>query len=307
MNRLTLRSNLLLLLTALIWGVAFVAQSVGMDYVGPFTFNAVRCLVGAAVLAPCIVLLDRMAGKKPSLWGSEDRAARRATLAGGTVCGVLLAVASSLQQMGIAFTTVGKAGFITALYIVIVPVLGLLGGHRPHWVIWVSVGLATAGLYLLCITGSFSLSKGDLLVLLCAVAFSVHILTVDHFSGRVDSVRMSCLQFLVCGILCAIPMLLWERPTPAAIGAAWLPIGYAGVLSCAVGYTLQVVAQKNTSPVVASLLMSLESVFAVLAGWVLLRQGLSLREFSGCALMFAAILLAQLPQKQGAAPQDKTV
>lgn len=285
-----LRANLMLLTTALIWGVAFVAQSVGMDYIGPFTFNCVRSLLGGLVLLPCIFLLDRLDGGKAA-------AQKKWPVLGGVCCGVVLAVASSLQQIGIAHTSVGKAGFITALYIVIVPLLGLLGGKRVGGRIWAAVALAVAGMYLLCITESFTIGLGDLLVLLCAFCFSIHILVIDHFSPNVDGVRMSCIQFFTAGILCGVPMLLFESPNLTDICAAWAPIAYAGIMSCGVAYTLQVVAQKHTDPTVASLLLSLESVISVLAGWVLLGQALSPRELTGCALSFCAIILAQLPDR----------
>lgn len=298
MTKLQLRSNLMLLLTALIWGCAFVAQSVGMDYVGPFTFNCVRFVIGAIVLLPCIALLDKMNGRKPSVWGTRDVQQRKTLLLGGLACGTTLAVASGLQQVGIMYTTVGKAGFITALYIVMVPLLGLVVHKRVGLPVWAAVALAVVGMYMLCITDGFSIGLGDTIMLLSAVVFALQILAVDYFSARTDGVRLSCLQFLVCGVWNAIPMFATETPRMTDIFSAWLPILYAGILSCGVAYTLQVIAQRNTAPAVASLLMSLESVFAVLAGWVLLGEQLSTRELLGCALVFGAILLAQLPSKK---------
>ena len=261
MNSKAMRSNLMLLLTAFIWGVAFVAQSVGMDYVGPFTFNSVRNFVAALVLLPCIRLLDRVSPPQPN---NTENHGGKTLIIGGIVCGVCLAVASSFQQMGLAYTTVGKAGFITAMYIVIVPILGIFIGRKARLKAWLSVAISVVGLYLLCMTESLSLSKGDLLVLICALCFSLHIMSIDYFSPKVDGVRMSCIQFLTCGVICAVPALLTEAPQPQAILAAWLPILYAGALSSAVGYTLQIIAQKNTDPVIASLLMSLESAFSLL-------------------------------------------
>lgn len=318
MKKIEWKSPALLFLTAVVWGVAFVAQSVGMDYVGPFTFNCIRCLIGAVVLVPCIWLLDRWkqrpdgasCGREAA--GAQDSAScsRRsagaqggasdgghALLAGGICCGLALFVASNLQQIGIQYTTVGKAGFITALYIVMVPVFGIFLKKRAGIRVWVSVALAVAGLYLLCITDRLALGKGDILVLLCAVVFAVHILVVDHFSAKTDGVRMSCIQFLVCGLLSGVCMLITEHPEMRLILQAWQPILYAGVFSCGVGYTLQIVGQKGTDPTVASLILSLESVVSVLAGWLLLGQRLSVRELGGCALMFAAILLAQMPER----------
>ena len=319
MKKTEWKSPALLFLTAVVWGVAFVAQSVGMDYVGPFTFNCIRCLIGAVVLVPCIWFLDgwkqrpggascgrESAGAQDSAScsrrsaGAQDGASygSHALLAGGICCGLALFVASTLQQIGIQYTTVGKAGFITALYIVMVPVFGIFLKKRAGIRVWVSVALAVAGLYLLCITDRLALGKGDILVLLCAVVFAVHILVVDHFSAKADGVRMSCIQFLVCGLLSGVCMLITEHPEMPLILQAWQPILYAGVFSCGVGYTLQIVGQKGTDPTVASLILSLESVVSVLAGWLLLGQRLSVRELSGCALMFVAILLAQLPERR---------
>lgn len=307
MQKTKLRNSILLLLTATIWGTAFVAQSVGMDYVKPFTFNAVRSLIGGIVLIPCIFLLNRVNPPKQQETTPREAARSRKTLiAGGIWCGIFLAAASSFQQIGIQYTTVGRAGFITACYIVIVPILGLIFLKKKCPAsIWAAVALALAGLYLLCITDSFSIGKGDFLVMICAVLFSVHILVIDHFSPLVDGVKMSCIQFFVCGIICAVPALLFERPIISALLAAWGPILYAGVFSCGVGYTLQVVGQKDMNPTVASLILSLESCISVLAGWVLLGQKLSLRELAGCVLMFAAILLAQLPAGKKTAPAGK--
>ena len=286
--------SLTLILTALIWGAAFVAQSVGMDYLGPFTFNAARFFIGGLVLLPVIPLLDRLGGHAPD----KGPAARRALVRGGLLCGLALGAASTAQQFGVQYTTVGKAGFITALYIVLVPLLGAFVGRRPAGRIWGSVALAVVGLYLLCMEGSFRLGLGDLLVLGCSVLFAVHILIIDRFSPLVDGVRLSCLQFFVAAAVSAVGMLAFEQPTLPALTAAWAPVLYAGVLSSGVGYTLQVVGQKGMDPTVASLLLSLESVFSVLAGWVLLHQSMSGRERGGGALMGAGILLAQLPARR---------
>ncbi len=295
-----MKNNILLLLTALIWGCAFVAQSVGMDYVGPFTFNAVRCLIGSVVLLPVIGLMDRWK-KKSGVSEAQIRKERGDTktlVTGGICCGVVLAVASSLQQFGILFTTVGKAGFITAMYIVLVPILGIFLGRKIRPLILLCVVIAVTGLYFLCMTEKLSLGIGDLFVLICALVFSIHILVIDHFSPLVDGVRMSAIQFLTAGVVCGVPMLLFERPQIMDILAAWMPVAYAGVMSCGVAYTLQILGQKNADPTVASLLLSLESVFSVLAGWVILGQRLSGKELFGCGLMFLAIVLAQMPQKK---------
>ncbi|MBP3486895.1 MAG: DMT family transporter [Roseburia sp.] len=309
MNKFVVRQSLLLFLTATIWGVAFVAQSVGMEYIGPFTFNAVRNLIGGVVLIPCIALLkkinDRTAeplseqAKTEAVSGNAAREGNRTLLLGGISCGVLLFIASNLQQIGIQYTTVGKAGFITAMYIVLVPILGIFFRKKAGLRIWVAVVMAAAGLYTLCMTdGGFSLQKGDFLVLLCALAFSVHILVIDYFAPKVDGVKMSCIQFFVCALLSGIGMLLFEEPDMALILQAWVPVLYAGVLSCGVAYTLQIVGQKGMNPTVASLILSLESVVSVIAGWLILGQALSARELAGCVLMFAAIVLVQLPERK---------
>lgn len=296
---------MLLLLTAAIWGVAFVAQSVGMDYVGPFTFNTVRSLLGGIVLIPCIVLLKRInVGSKDTAGAAEHASGdpagqRKVLLTGGVACGVLLCIASNLQQVGIMYTSVGKSGFITAMYIVLVPVLGIFLKKKAGIKIWCSVAIAVGGLYLLCMTDSgFSIQKGDLLLLLGAVIFSFHILTIDYFSPKVDGVKMSCIQFFTCGILSMVCMFLFEQPQIGAILQAWMPIVYAGVLSCGVAYTLQIVGQKGMNPTVASLILSMESVISVIAGWLILHQKLSGRELLGCVLMFAAIILVQLPERE---------
>lgn len=291
-RRMRVKNGVMLFLTAFIWGTAFVAQSVGMDYLEPFTFNGVRSLIGGIALLPCIWLLHKLNGE------SKKEESGKVLLIGGLACGVLLFAASSLQQIGLKYTTAGKAGFITAFYIVIVPVLGIFLHKKIGWKIWLAVVLALAGLYFLCITESFSIGKGDVLIFLCALIFAVHILVIDYFSPKVDGVKMSCIQFFVCGILSLPFMFTIETPKAAAMTAAWMPLLYAGVLSCGVAYTLQILGQKNVNPAVASLILSLESCFSVLAGWIVLGERLSLRESAGCVLMFAAIILAQLPDKK---------
>lgn len=286
------RSSLLLFLAAVIWGVAFVAQSVGMDYMGPATFNGARFLIGSAVLVPVIWYRSRSEKADGVL---EDK---KKLLAGGICCGLALCAASLLQQIGIQYTTVGKAGFITTLYIIIVPVLGIFLRKRIRVRIWIGAVIAVAGMYLLCMSGSFSLSRGDSFVLGCAFVFAVHILAVDYFSPRVDSVKLSCLQFLTSGVICTVIAFLTEAPSPEALAAGAVPVLYAGVLSCGVAYTLQAVGQKNVEPTIASLILSLESAVSVLAGWMILGQKLSIRELSGCVLVFAAVILVQLPDKK---------
>ena len=285
----------ILMLTAFIWGTAFVAQSVGMDYLGPFTFNGVRSLIGAAALLPCIWLLQILNKKEGTV---KEEGSRKDLIIGGIACGLLLFAASSLQQIGIQYTSAGKAGFITAFYIVIVPVLGIFLHKKIGWKVWIAVLLALAGLYFLCITEKFTIGKGDIFIFLCALVFSLHIMVIDHFSPKVDGVKMSCIQFLVCGIVSIPFMVLTETPRLDAMLAGWFPLVYAGVFSCGVAYTLQIVGQKNVNPAIASLILSLESCFSVLAGWMILGERLSVRESAGCILMFAAIILAQLPDKK---------
>lgn len=288
-----IKSSLILLLTATIWGVAFVAQSVGMEYIGPFTFNAIRCVLGGLVLIPVILVLRK---KKETGAENQEKEDKKTLWAGGIACGVILCIASNLQQFGIMEASVGKSGFFTALYIVMIPVIGIFIGKRPGIKLWFCVALAVVGMYLLCMKdGSFTIERADIMLLLCALAFSFHILVVDYFSPKVDGVKMSCIQFFVCGVLSAVGMLFTETPDISNIQAAWLPLLYAGLLSCGVGYTLQIVGQKGINPVIASLIMSLESVISALAGWVILGQVLSPKEILGCVLMFVAIVITQIP------------
>ena len=299
MKQLPAKNLFILFLTALIWGTAFVAQSVGMDHIGPFSFNAARSFVGGVALIPVIFFFDRF---KTAEKKAEEAANKKVLLLGGVCCGLALGVASCLQQVGIKYTTVGKAGFITAMYIVIVPILGLFLGKKVGVKLWISVVIAIAGLYLLCMSGSLTLQKGDLLVILCAFAFSVHIMVIDHFSPLTDGVKMSCIQFFVAGLVSLVPMLIAEgTPAPVDLLRSWMPVLYCGVLSSGVAYTLQIIGQRGVNPTIASLVLSLESVISVLAGWAILHQTMSGREILGCVLMFAAIILAQLPDRRESA------
>lgn len=299
-----LKYNLLLMLAAFIWGSAIVAQSVGMDFIEPFTFNSIRSFMGSLVLLPVIWVMEKQNEKKEEKPEGEEGRKERETqewkilLTGGICCGLVLTLSMSLQQVGIAHTTAGKAGFLTALYILIVPVIGCFLGKRVGMKTWLGVILAMIGMYFLCIKEGFFLSYGDFMVFLCACGFAMHILVVDYFSPKVNGVKLSCVQFLVCGTLSAFPMFLFEKPQLALILQAWLPIVYAGLLSSGIAYTLQIITQKHLNPTVASMLMSLESVFAVLSGWVVLHERLSLKELLGCVLVFVAIILAQLPAKK---------
>lgn len=293
-----LRNSLLLLITATIWGTAFVAQSVGMEYVGPLTYVCTRSIIGSLVLLPVIAVLRRVGPPRASETPEEKRKGRKTLLLGGVCCGTVLCIASTTQQITLLYTSVGKAGFLTACYILVVPVLGLLFGRRCGLKHWCSVAIALVGLYFLCMAGgSFGFDLGTLLGLGCALLFSMHILVIDHFSPLVDGVQMSCIQFAVCAVIAGIGMLIFEQPTWANILAAWKPILYAGAMSSGVAYTLQIVGQKGMNPTIASLIMSLESVISVIAGWLILGQALTAREILGCVLMFGAIVLAQLPEK----------
>ena len=291
-----MQSNLLLFLTAFIWGAAFVAQKAS-DSIGPMTFNGIRTFMGGLVLIPVILAMSRGKGtqqkeKDPSILKKD----RRTLFLGGILCGLALFTASTLQQYGIHFTTAGKAGFITSLYAVFVPILSIVLGKKVRPVIWLCVVLGVAGLYLLSIEpGTFSLQIGDLLVLLCAVVFSCHILIIDYFSPRTDGVKLACLQFLIAGLLGIIGMLLFEEPVIEDIMDCAIPILYAGILSCGVAYTLQIIAQKNANPTEASLILCLEAVFSVLTGAILLHERMPLRGYAGCLLIFLAVIISQLP------------
>ncbi len=299
------RSNCMLLLTSLIWGSAFVAQSVGMDYVGPFTFNGTRCLVAAILLIPVALYFVKRA-KRVAMANAdyheptpaEKAQLRKVTIAGGFFCGLFLFLGSTLQQYGLLYTTPGKAGFITALYILIVPILGLFLKKRVRPLVWICVIVAAIGFYFLCVTEGFSISKGDFFVLLCALAFAGQILVIDYFSPKTNGVLLSCLQFAVTGLISLPLMFTFEAVSLAALIAAIKPLLYAGVLSGALGYTLQIFAQKDTDPTIASLLLSLESVFAVVSGAIVLHQMMTVRELFGCILIFAAVIITQLPEKK---------
>lgn len=291
MQRRTIRGNLMLLLAAVIWGAAFVSQRVGMELIGPNTFNGLRTLLGAAVLTPFILIRNKTGKSRPC--------SRKTLLLGGVLCGVLLCAASTVQTWGLIYTTSGKSGFITAMYMLFVPIIGLFLGKRLRIVTVLGIACGAAGLYLLTLAGTaLTVNFGDFLTLICAVVFAFHILAVDYLSDRVDGVKLSCLQFLVCGVINVVLMLLLEKPDWGLIVACTVPILYSGCLSCGVAYTLQIVGQQYTDPVPASIIMSLESVFAVLSGWLLLKEALSPWELLGCVLMFAAIIIVQLPVKE---------
>lgn len=296
MNKLQIRNSFILFIAAFIWGTAFVAQSVGMDYLGPLSFNGARFLMGSAVLLPVIVF-NRTRGIKEGkpVSGWKD------TVAGGVCCGLVLCAAALLQQYGILYTTVGKAGFITTLYIILVPFFGIFLKKKIPGKVWAGAAIAAFGMYLLCMSESLSLGRGDTLVFLCAVLFSVHILVIDYFSPKADGVELSCIQFLTAGVIGSILAFVFERPDAGAFLKGIVPLAYAGILSSGVAYTLQVVGQRDMDPTIASLILSLESVVSMLAGWVILGQALTGRELTGCGLVFGAVILVQLPGKKAGA------
>ena len=290
------KGTILLLITALIWGAAFVAQSVGMDYIGPFTFSAARDVIAIIVLIPVILLFTDKGtdGTYPPIL--QQLKPDRITLIGGAWCGLVLGAADTLQQVGISMTTAGKAGFITALYIILFPLMGHFMGHKVPRIIVICVTLAIAGFYLLCINGDFQVSFGDFLVLCCAVFFALHILVIDHFLlKKANSIKLSWVQFATAFLFSGTLTVLFEQPDWSALWAAKWPLLYAGGLSSGVAYTLQIVGQKYTEPTTATLIMSLESVFAALAGWLILGEVMTAKELTGCVLVFAAVILAQIP------------
>ena len=306
-----LRNTFFLFLTAMIWGAAFVAQSVSMDYIGPFTFICLRSVIGGLFLIPVIIVLDGIRKKSQNesadvvnseniLYIETEEKQRlswknKQLIEGGIVCGIFLFFANCFQQTGIQYTTVGKAGFITTFYIIIVPLIGLFFKKYCGILTWIGVVIALAGLYFLCITQKLTIQRGDALILCCSVLYAGQILAIDHYNPFADGVKMSCIQFLTGGILGAVFMLLFENPSIAMILSAAGPILYTGIMSTGVGYTLQIVGQKGLNPTVAALILSLESVFSALSGYLFLHQVLTTRELIGCALMFIAIVLAQLP------------
>lgn len=307
MDKNSLKGSLLLFLGAFIWGTTFIAQSVGVNHLNAFAFNCIRNFIGVIALLPVLLWQICMKPKNMNSVQEIDSSANslyqnikeifsKDLLIGGLICGTALCIASNFQQLGIAYSTVGKSAFITALYIVLVPLLGLFFKKKLSIQIWIGVILAMIGLYLLCMKDEvFVLSTGDIYLLLCAFFFTIQITAVDHFAPKVNCVALSMMQFFVTAILSGIGMIFTKIPTWADITAAAIPLLYAGVLSCGIAYTLQIVGQKYLSATVATLIMSLESVFAALAGWLILNELLSTKELIGCGLVFAAVILTQLP------------
>lgn len=289
------KGNLMLLITAFIWGTAFVAQSEGMNYVGPFTYCAMRNILGALVLIPVIILFRYGKFRDTS---AAEQISLKETVKGGIICGVILCVASSLQQIGISMTTAGKAGFISAIYIIAVPIVEFFILRKKSVFVWVCALIAFAGLYMLCVNEGFAVNQGDLIVLYSAFCFTAHIMVIDRFNSRgADGIMMSCIQFFTAAIFMTAAMCIFEQPSVNDIFAAKYTILYAGIMSSGVAFTMQILGQRNTDPTSASLIMSLESVFAALSGWLLLNELMTLKEFAGCVLVFTAVILAQLKDK----------
>lgn len=297
-----LKGNLMLLITAFIWGTAFVAQSEGMNYVGPFTYSTARTLLGGFVLIPVILFFKKGVKTPPQ----TDTFSLKETVKGGIICGIVLFFASSLQQVGISMTTAGKAGFISAIYIIAVPVAEFFIYRKKSVFVWICALIAFAGLYLLCVNEGLKINTGDLIVLISAFCFTVHIMVIDRFNSRnADGMMMSCIQFFTAAIFMAAAMFIFEEPHINDIFAAKYTILYAGVMSSGVAFTLQILGQRYADPTSASLIMSLESVFAALSGWLLLNELMSPKEFTGCILVFAAVILAQLKDRKKDTPKSE--
>ena len=295
MDKKKLLGSLLLVITAMIWGTAFVFQRTGMEQIEPLTFSASRMTL-AAVAIGIVSLFFK--GSPPSADADTKKSQRKNTILGGILCGLFLASGSIFQQIGLVYTTAGKAGFITALYMLIVPILNfIIFRKRNPFTVWIAVLMGIFGMYLLCMNGGFSLSQGDTYVVICALMFSGHILCCDRFVDKCNPVKLSAIQFVTAAVVSWIAAFIMESPSMEKIISAAVPILYCGIISGGVGYTLQIVAQRFTDPTVASLLMSLESVFAVIAGTMFLNEQMSIRELIGCAVMFAAIILVQVPIK----------
>ena len=291
MNTRLLKSDGLLLLTAIIWGFAFVAQRVGMDYVGPFTFNAIRFALGGFVLIPFILIKNKREISETTPRADENG---KILVQGGCLAGVILFFGASLQQVGLVYTTAGNAGFITGLYVVIVPILGLMFKFRANSGTWIGAVLAAVGLYFLSVTENLTIAYGDLLVLIGAFLWATHVLVIGFLSPRTDPLKLAMTQFLVCSLLSLMTAMIYEDITFHSIKDAAIPILYGGVLSVGVAYTLQVVAQRNAHPAHAAILLSLEAVFAAIGGWIMLDEQLTSRGFIGCGLMLAGMLISQL-------------
>ena len=299
MKKQQIMGSSMLLVTSLIWGCAFVAQKIGMEHIGPFTFCGIRFLLSAVFLILVAITRDLLIYKKLSFF-SYDKKDQKHMLLGGVLCGVALCTASCLQQYSMQGTTAGKSGFITALYIVLVPILGLFIKKKVKKIEWISIVVACLSLIFLCfkkedLSGSLSINGYDLGLLACALCFSIQILLIDYFSKNHDCLIMAMIQFITCGLLCSLLMFITEVPKIEQINKAILPLLYAGIASGGIAYTLQFMGQKHTNPVVASIIMSLEAVVSLIAGAIIIEEKLSTLELIGCALMFVAIILPQIP------------
>ena len=279
----------MLFLAAFIWGFAFAFQSQGMEHMGPMTFNGTRFFIGAIVLIPIVFLF-----KKPGEKSKVSKKDIKVTITGGIVCGLCLFVASSLQQFGIQYTSVGKAGFLTTLYIILVPIIGIFFKKKVSVFVWIGAILSVIGMYLLCVSETMSINKGDILAFCCAIVFAFHILSVDYFAPKTNGIVLSCIQFLTSGICAMICAFIFEQPTLTEIVKGIVPLLYVGVMSSGVAYTLQILGQKNADPTIASLIMRLESAVSVLGGWLILHQKLTGKELLGCLLMFIAVIGVQV-------------
>ena len=289
------KSNLLLILASIIWGCAFVAQNVGMNYIGPWTFSTIRFLIAGFSLLAIIPILDK---KRTHVIRPKTKEEKMKLLLGSVLCGLALSIGSIVQQIAMLTVPVAKAGFLTTLYVLFVPMITLLFGKKIPLKVWIGIAMALFGLYLLSMAGNLAIEIGEILLILAAFLFAIHIIIIGHFSTRVDPVRLSCGQLLIGGFATVIPMIVIEKPTMGSILAAYIPLLYTGIFSSCVAYTLQIFAQKEANPTIAGMLLSLESVFAALAGYLILHQVLNTRELIGCVVIFIAIVIAQLPNRR---------
>ena len=289
------KSNLLLILASIFWGCAFVAQNVGMNYIGPWTFSTIRFLIAGFSLLAIIPILDK---KRTHVIRPKTKEEKMKLLLGSVLCGLALSIGSIVQQIAMLTVPVAKAGFLTTLYVLFVPMITLLFGKKIPLKVWIGIAMALFGLYLLSMAGNLAIGIGEILLILAAFLFAIHIIIIGHFSTRVDPVRLSCGQLLIGGFATVIPMIVIEKPTMGSILAAYIPLLYTGIFSSCVAYTLQIFAQKEANPTIAGMLLSLESVFAALAGYLILHQVLNTRELIGCVVIFIAIVIAQLPNRR---------
>ena len=300
------KGNIFLLMAALVWGFSLVAQKAGLNYLGPFTFTAIRCTMGGVVMLPLVLVLEKKKIRQEKEEETEEKeeageaeeTGRKGFIKGALCCGIMVCMVILLQQLGLPHTTVGKAGFITALYILITPVIGMAMGKKTGRNLWIGVVTGLVGMYFLCLFEGFrSMNFGDIMMLIASFVCAFHIHTIDYFVKKINPVKLTCGQFIVAGLLCIIPAVIFEDVTWEALRAAAIPIIYAGVFSCSIGYTFQTIGQKFTNPNLACLIMSLETVFSLLAGWIFFKEVLSIPEYVGCGLMFIAIIISQLPER----------